>query len=174
MARTRVNVMGIMVACVGAAQRGLVQQADARWNAQIERSMANIQALPEILARRVQQRSPQLAQVLLRLQVDAPLIFSFASACLGVHVLASNGVRLRFFSVGKPLEASNALGCVGHVLGHGSWAHLHGNMLMLLLVGPPCEIAFGPARLSKVMLGTALGSQPHCPRAEPQCAVRGV
>ena len=118
--------------------------------------MVGVQKIPGHLARRFESR-PRVARTLAQLQVDSPLILSFAAACLGVQMFAGGS---RLFAVTKPLDFSltGATGLFGHVLGHCSWAHLHGNLLLLLIVGPPCETAFGAPRLSKVMVWTSLAS----------------
>ena len=138
----------------------LLEEADTRWSSQVERTMGEVQELPGRLARRLQPHSPRWARALSYLQVDSPLILSFAAACIGVQACAGKAGRLRLFSVAKPLDTSftGPVRLVGHVFGHVDWSHLRGNLLLLLLVGPPCETAFGSARLSKVMLWTALAS----------------
>jgi membrane associated rhomboid family serine protease len=44
------------------------------------------------------------------------------------------------------------------VIGHDGWGHLQHNLILLLLAGPACEAALGPARLSKVMCWTSVAS----------------
>jgi len=47
---------------------------------------------------------------------------------------------------------------VGHVLGHSGYAHYMGNMMLLLVIGPPLEEKYGSARLLFCILVTALVS----------------
>lgn len=44
----------------------------------------------------------------------------------------------------------------GHVLGHASWDHFFGNIMMLLVVGPLLEEKYGSANILFVILTTAL------------------
>lgn len=44
----------------------------------------------------------------------------------------------------------------GHVLGHASWDHFTGNMVLLLVVGPPLEERYGSRTLLIGILATAL------------------
>ena len=86
-----------------------------------------------------------------RLSYDSPLILSFAFLSLAVLLLdrltGGRAVSL-LFCVYRSL----------HVLGHSGWEHYIGNMLMLLVVGPPCEARYGSGRLGLAMLATALVS----------------
>ena len=138
----------------------LLARVDAQWTTIVERAMASVRTLPTRLARSLRPRSPTVARALEGLQVDAPLILCLAVACLAVQTFASEDIRLSFFSVAKPIDMSpvGAFRLIGQVIGHTSWSHLHGNLVLLLLVGPPCEVAFGPGRLSKIILWTALAS----------------
>ncbi|CAD7939835.1 unnamed protein product [Amoebophrya sp. A25] len=45
-----------------------------------------------------------------------------------------------------------------HVVGHGDWGHLSGNMVNLLLAGPAAEREFGSYNLLKVILYVAVFS----------------
>ena len=45
---------------------------------------------------------------------------------------------------------------VGHVLGHGDWNHFLGNMLLLLVVGPPMEEKYGSGPLLAGIVLTAV------------------
>ena len=47
---------------------------------------------------------------------------------------------------------------LGHVLGHANYSHYMGNMMLLLVVGPPLEERYGSSRLLGCMFITALTS----------------
>ena len=47
---------------------------------------------------------------------------------------------------------------VGHVLGHAGYAHYLGNIMLLLVIGPPLEEKYGSQRLLLCILVTALVS----------------
>ena len=98
-----------------------------------------------------------------RLSYDSPLILSFAFLSLAVLLLdrltGGRAVSLLFCVYRSPLsEPLTWPRFVLHVLGHSGWEHYIGNMLMLLVVGPPCEARYGSGRLGLAMLATALVS----------------
>ena len=63
-----------------------------------------------------------------------------------------------FFSVYRSSLASpfTYIRFFGHVLGHASWDHFFGNIMMLLVVGPLSEEKYGSANILFVILATAL------------------
>lgn len=97
----------------------------------------------------------------LRIQYNAPVVLTFALLALAALVLGQltgGWTTLHLFSVYRsPL--SDPLGyvrLVGHVLGHADYAHYMGNMMLLLVVGPPLEEKYGSRRLALCILVTAL------------------
>ena len=99
----------------------------------------------------------------LRIQYNAPVVLSFALLSLGVLLLDR-------FTGGR---STRALFCVYrssfrdlgtyprfvlHVLGHQSYAHYIGNMMMILVVGPPLEERYGSRPLFWAIFITALVS----------------
>lgn len=87
-----------------------------------------------------------------KLQYNSPVILTFFLASLAVLVLGflSGGWTTRhLFSVYRSSPASPFfyLRLVGHVLGHAGWEHFMGNMLLLLVVGPPLEEKYGSRAL---------------------------
>lgn len=63
-----------------------------------------------------------------------------------------------FFSVYRSSLASpfTYIRFFGHVLGHASWDHFFGNIMMLLVVGPLLEEKYGSSNILFVILATAL------------------
>lgn len=120
--------------------------------------------LPARLALSLRSRgAPSAAQAVERVQVDSPLVLSFACACTLVHACDAvvPGLSLSMFAVPSRFEPFEPLAwfrLLSHMLGHVSWEHLQGNLVSLLLVGPACESAFGTAALLRVMLWAALAS----------------
>lgn len=87
-----------------------------------------------------------------RLQYNSPVIltFFFASlAALGLGLVTGGWTTLHLFSVYRSSPASPLfyLRLMGHVLGHAGWQHFMGNMLLLLVIGPPLEEKYGSAAL---------------------------
>ena len=99
----------------------------------------------------------------LRLQYNSPVVLSFALlsfAALLLGRLTNGGATMRFFSVYRsPL--SDLLSYPRfflHVLGHSSYAHYIGNMMLILVVGPPLEEKYGSRSLLWAIAVTALVS----------------
>ena len=95
-----------------------------------------------------------------RLHYNSPVILTFFLLSLGTMLLgiATSGWTTRYlFSVYRsdytPLFFVRLF---GHVLGHAGWEHFSGNMVLLLVVGPPLEEKYGSRTLLMGILATAL------------------
>ena len=95
-----------------------------------------------------------------KLQYNSPVILSFfllsLLALLLGYVTGGRSTALVFSVYRFPWK--NVLGYVrlfGHVLGHADWQHFIGNMLLLLVVGPPLEEKYGSRALLVGILVTA-------------------
>jgi len=96
-----------------------------------------------------------------KITYNAPvtLTFSFLSLLiLMIHYYINGDLIHSLFSVYRssltdPLFYFRLL---GHVLGHGGWEHLLGNLLLILLLGPMIEEKYGSGNLLKMMIITAL------------------
>ena len=104
---------------------------------------------------------------IIKLQFNAPLILLFVLASLATLVAQhfTGWTNYRFFST-YGFEPANFwwyVRLVGHVLGHTSWEHYMGNMVLLLVVGPPLEEKYGSWTLLWCILFTAVVSGlVHC------------
>ena len=99
----------------------------------------------------------------MRIQYNSPVVLSFALASLAALVLGwvSGGwTTWHLFSVYRaPLsDPLFYVRLVGHVLGHAGYAHYLGNIMLLLVIGPPLEEKYGSRRLLLCILVTALVS----------------
>ena len=99
----------------------------------------------------------------LRIRYNAPVVLTFALlalAALALGWLTRGWTTLHLFSVYRaPLtDPQTYVRMVGHVLGHADYAHYMGNMMLLLVVGPPLEEKYGSRRLLACILITALVS----------------
>ena len=97
----------------------------------------------------------------IRVQYNSPVVLSFAILSFGVLLLDRfTGGRSThtLFSVYR--SAFNDPGTyprfVLHVLGHTGYAHYIGNMMMILVVGPPLEEKYGSRSLLCAIAITAL------------------
>lgn len=98
-----------------------------------------------------------------KLQYNSPVILSFfllSLAVLGLGQLAGGWTTVHLFSVYRSSLADplTYVRFLGHVLGHGGVEHFLGNMLLLLVVGPPLEEKYGSAALLAGICLTALVS----------------
>ena len=98
-----------------------------------------------------------------KFQYNSPVILSFFLISFVALVLGwlSNGrTTALLFSVYRSslLDPFTYVRFFGHVLGHADFEHFLGNMLMLLVVGPPLEERYGSKVLLTGILLTALVS----------------
>lgn len=95
-----------------------------------------------------------------KLHYNAPVILSFFFLSLAVLLLgfATGGwTTSNLFSVYRsPITPFYFVRLFGHVLGHAGWEHFTGNMVLLLVVGPPLEEKYGSRTLLFGILSTAL------------------
>ena len=87
-----------------------------------------------------------------KLQYNSPVILSFFFVSLLALILGrltGGWTTAAFFSVYRASLASpfTYIRFFGHVLGHAGLNHFFGNMLLLLVVGPPLEEKYGSGRL---------------------------
>ena len=98
-----------------------------------------------------------------RLQYNSPVVLTFALLSLGallLGVVTGGDSTRQFFSVYRaPLsDLWTWPRFVLHVLGHSSYSHYIGNMMMILVVGPPLEEKYGGRSLLGAICLTALVS----------------
>lgn len=99
----------------------------------------------------------------LRVQYNAPVVLTFAFLSLAALIaghLTGGWTTTKFFSVYRSAftDPLTYFRMVGHVLGHANYSHYMGNMMLLLVVGPPLEERYGSGRLLGCMFITALTS----------------
>ena len=98
-----------------------------------------------------------------KLQYNSPVILTFFLLSLGALVLdwiTGGWTTLHAFCVYRSALADPLfyVRLFGHVLGHADFNHFLGNMLLLLVVGPPLEEKYGSRALLAGILFTALVS----------------
>lgn len=96
----------------------------------------------------------------LRVSLNAPVTLIFAGLCVCATALGAltNGAATRMlFSTYHTslLDPLMYVRLFTHVLGHGGWDHLMGNMSYVLLLGPLLEEKYGSRTLAEVILITA-------------------
>ena len=99
----------------------------------------------------------------LRLQYNAPVVLSFALLSLGALLLSRvtmGRTNRLLFSVYR-CSLSDVLAWPRfflHVLGHANFSHYIGNMMLILVIGPPLEEKHGSRPLIWAIAVTALAS----------------
>ena len=122
-----------------------------------------------------------------KLQYNSPVILTFFLLSLGVLLLdwlTGGWTTLHAFCVYRSSLADPLfyVRLFGHVLGHADFDHFLGNMLLLLVIGPPLEEKYGSRTLLAGILLTAgvsgilqcrvfprlrpAGGQRHCVHAD--------
>ena len=97
----------------------------------------------------------------LRLHYNSPVVLTFffvSLAALLLNSLTGGWANRALFSVYRfaPSDLLGWLRLVLHVVGHADWSHFIGNMLLLLVVGPPMEEKYGSLPLLQGIFLTAL------------------
>ncbi len=97
-----------------------------------------------------------------RIHYNSPVILTFfflSLAALALGALTQGWTTRNLFSVYRsPAGPLFFIRLAGHVLGHSGYAHFAGNMVLLLVVGPPMEEKYGSRALLAGILLTALVS----------------
>ena len=85
-------------------------------------------------------------------------LLSLGALLLGM-LTGGGSTRLLFCVYRAPLtDPLTYVRMITHVLGHANYSHYMGNMMLLLVVGPPLEERYGSGRLLGCMFITALTS----------------
>ncbi len=95
----------------------------------------------------------------LRITYNAPVVLTFTIAAVAAFVVTSlmgDAAKAWFAAWPKLVDTRSYVGLVSHILGHGSWEHLLGNFMLILLLGPILEERHGSLSLLVMILVTAL------------------
>ncbi len=95
----------------------------------------------------------------LRITYNAPVVLTFTLAAVVVFGLTEAIPSLKtWFTAYPEMEVGTRayVGMFSHILGHANWAHLMGNFMLILLIGPILEERHGSLGLLVMMLITAL------------------
>ena len=88
----------------------------------------------------------------LRLQYNAPVVLTFSLLSLGALIFGmltgGGSTRLLFCVYRAPLtDPLTYVRMFTHVLGHANYTHFIGNIMLLLVIGPPLEEKYGSRTL---------------------------
>jgi GlpG protein len=101
--------------------------------------------------------------LLRRLTVEAPVVILFVATCVLIHVLNVNflpGLN-RFLAVRDAFQFTSVMQyprLVTHTFAHDGLEHLKGNLVLILLVGPSAEHAYGSGSILLLFFLVALSS----------------
>ncbi len=96
-----------------------------------------------------------------KLDYNSPVVLSLfflSAAALLLGTITNGWTTQALFSVyrSSPVNPLTYVRLVGHVLGHANLEHFLGNMLLLLVIGPPLEEKYGSGPLALGILVTAV------------------
>jgi rhomboid protease GluP len=97
----------------------------------------------------------------MRIRYNSPVILTFTIASTVILLLdgaLGHGLTPRYFIVYPDFDGSalSFIRLMTHVLGHKNWAHLVGNFVFILLIGPILEEKYRSGPLLLMLLITAL------------------
>ena len=96
----------------------------------------------------------------LKISYNAPVILTFSLIAAAIHLVTDwwwPEFTVKYFAVRPWLhEPVDYFTLVSHIFGHGNWAHLFGNLSMILLLGPILEERHGSTSLLTMIGITAL------------------
>ena len=98
-----------------------------------------------------------------RITLNAPVVLAFVALCTAATLMGqvTNGrATMALFATYRSslLNPLTYLRLFTHVLGHSGWAHLVGNMVYVLLLGPLLEEKYGSRALAGIIAVTALAT----------------
>ena len=102
-------------------------------------------------------------RLLRRFQYNSPVVLTFALVSLVVlwlNTVTDGRTNALLFSVYRSSWKNplTYLRFFGHVLGHSSWSHYTGNILMMLVIGPMLEEKYGSTNLLEMIVLTSVVS----------------
>jgi len=95
----------------------------------------------------------------MKIKYNSPIILTYSIISISVLALCSNSMMLTYFSSPAHLSFLNPLfylRSISYIAGHGNWAHLLGNLMIILLVGPLLEEKYGSVKLLEMIIVTAV------------------
>jgi membrane associated rhomboid family serine protease len=95
----------------------------------------------------------------MKIKYNSPVILTYSIISICVLIFCSGGVIAKYFSSPAHLSLTDPSFCFrlfSYIAGHGSWPHLTGNLMIILLVGPLLEEKYGSGKLLEMVLVTAI------------------
>ncbi len=95
----------------------------------------------------------------MKIKYNAPVILTYTIITICVLVLCSRATMVAYFTSPSLLAFSTPnfyARLLSYIAGHGDWAHLSGNITIILLVGPLLEEKYGSGKLFEMIVVTAV------------------
>jgi membrane associated rhomboid family serine protease len=97
----------------------------------------------------------------MKIKYNSPVILTYAIISIGVLVFSSSRLLGNLFSSPAQLSFFDPyfyLRLISYIVGHASFPHLIGNLMIILLVGPLLEEKYGSGKLLEMILITAVST----------------
>ncbi len=97
----------------------------------------------------------------MKIKYNSPVILTYAIISISVLVFSGNGLLAKYFSSPAHLSFFDPffyIRLISYIVGHGSWNHLIGNLMIILLVGPLLEEKYGSSKLFEMIFITAIST----------------
>lgn len=117
----------------------------------------------------------------IHITIDSPVVLTTAAICIAVHLLSLVYPPLHQYFVWLPWRATFVMSPVTlmrlftHPFVHSDWAHLHQNLMIFCLVGPPCERYYSSEVVAWVFICASVAvALSHWISGPPNAAVEGL
>jgi membrane associated rhomboid family serine protease len=95
----------------------------------------------------------------MKIKYNSPIILTYALLSITIFIVWDSDLLSRYFSSPAGLYFSDPyfyLRLISYIAWHGSWNHLMGNLMIILLIGPLLEEKYGSGKLLEMILLTAI------------------
>jgi membrane associated rhomboid family serine protease len=95
----------------------------------------------------------------MQIKYNSPVILTYSIISICILIFCSGGVIAKYFFSPFHLSLTDPFfyfRLFSYIAGHGSWSHLIGNLMIILLVGPLLEEKYGSGKLLEMVLITAI------------------
>jgi len=97
----------------------------------------------------------------MKIKYNAPVILTYSIISICILIFTNGPFIGKYLSSPALLSFYNPyfyLRLVSYIIGHGSWNHLMGNLMIILLIGPLLEEKYGSGKLFEMILITAIAT----------------
>jgi len=97
----------------------------------------------------------------MKIKYNSPVILTYTLFSISILAFCRNTVLVKYFSSPSHIVFSDPyfyVRLILYIAGHGSFFHLMGNLMIILLVGPLLEEKYGSGKLLEMILITAVAT----------------